>query len=256
VGKRPILQVQDVHKWYGRTQVLNGINMAVDVGDVTCLIGPSGSGKTTLLRCINHLEKVNSGRLYVDGALVGYGEDGDGLRELKEKYVARARAQIGMVFQQFNLFHHMTALQNIIEGPVGVKGEPKDAAIEHARALLARVGLAGKDHRFPRQLSGGEQQRVAIARALAMRPKLMLFDEPTSALDPELVSEVLEVIRGVAADGMTMLIVTHEMNFAREVADQVVFMEGGRIVETGPPSKLFDDPANARTRSFLSRINR
>jgi polar amino acid transport system ATP-binding protein len=221
---------------------------------VFCIIGPSGSGKSTFLRCINHLEKINAGRLWVDGELVGYRQDGDKLYELREKAVARKRSEIGMVFQRFNLFPHMTAIQNVMEGPRLVKREPKTEVRARALQLLERVGLKDRCDSYPAQLSGGQQQRVAIARALAMRPKLMLFDEPTSALDPELVGEVLDVMRGLARDGMTMIVVTHEIGFAREVGDQLVFMDDGVVVESGPPREVLANPQHARTQSFLSKV--
>ncbi len=247
---------EGVRKSFGRLEVLKGIDLAVAPGEVTCLLGPSGSGKSTFLRCVNHLEKVTAGRLSVDGHLVGYRLAGGRLHELREKEVARARAEIGMVFQRFNLFPHLTALGNVVEAPLRVLRVPRGEAEERARDLLRRVGLADKVDAYPSQLSGGQQQRVAIARALAMRPKLMLFDEPTSALDPELVAEVLEVMRSLAADGMTMLVVTHEMAFAREVADSVVFMDAGVVVEAGPPGQVLDDPQHERTREFLGRVRR
>src|SRR4051812_43500634 len=249
-----MVKSEGVHKSFGLVEVLKGIDLEVKSGEVFCLIGPSGSGKSTFLRCINHLEKVNAGRLYVDGELVGYRQKGDKLYELKDGEVARKRRDIGMVFQRFNLFPHMTALENVIEAPVQVKGQNKAEARERAQQLLDRVGLADKAASYPSQLSGGQQQRVAIARALAMDPKLMLFDEPTSALDPELVGEVLDVMRGLARDGMTMVVVTHEMGFAREVGDQLVFMDDGVIVEAGPPRVVFDNPRHPRTQSFLSKI--
>jgi polar amino acid transport system ATP-binding protein len=245
---------ENVHKSFGRLEVLKGIDLEVARGEVCCLLGPSGSGKSTFLRCINHLEKINAGRLSVDGALVGYREHGGKLHELKERETARARSEIGMVFQRFNLFPHMTALGNVAEAPVQVLGESKSDAIDKARALLDRVGLADKVDTYPAQLSGGQQQRVAIARALAMEPKLMLFDEPTSALDPELVGEVLDVMRGLADDGMTMVVVTHEMGFAREVADTVVFMDGGVVVEEGDPESVIDNPQEERTKAFLGKV--
>jgi polar amino acid transport system ATP-binding protein len=219
-----------------------------------CLLGPSGSGKSTLLRCINHLEKIDAGRLYVDGELVGYREAGDKLHELRDADVCRKRAEIGMVFQRFNLFPHMTVLENVTEAPVGVKGARRADAIARAEELLARVGLQDKLRNYPAQLSGGQQQRVAIARALAMEPKLMLFDEPTSALDPELVGDVLDAMRRLAADGMTMVVVTHEIGFAREVGDTLVFMDGGVVVETGNPRDVLANPRHERTRSFLSKV--
>jgi polar amino acid transport system ATP-binding protein len=243
-----------VHKRFGRLEVLKGIDLRVDRGDVMCVIGPSGSGKSTFLRCINHLEQINAGRLWVDGDLVGYRQRGDKLYELRESEVAQQRLGVGMVFQHFNLFPHMTALGNVVEAPLRVKKESKREVRERALALLERVGLADKADAYPMQLSGGQQQRVAIARALAMRPKLMLFDEPTSALDPELVGEVLDVMRDLARDGMTMVVVTHEMGFAREVADHVVFMDEGVVVEAGPPAEVIDRPTHARTRAFLSKV--
>ncbi|CAI36968.1 amino acid ABC transporter ATP-binding protein [Corynebacterium jeikeium] len=250
----PMISIQDVWKRYGRLDVLKGIDLEVPRGGVTCLIGPSGSGKSTLLRCVNHLEKVTSGRIEVDGELIGYREKNGNLYELTPKQAAAQRVDIGMVFQHFNLFTHRTVLENIIEAPVQVRGEDKDDAIEHARKLLDQVGLAHKADAYPVQLSGGQQQRVAIARALAMRPKLMLFDEPTSALDPELVGEVLNVMRHLADDGMTMLVVTHEMGFAREVADEVAFMDGGVIVEHGPAAEVIGNPQHERTQEFLSSL--
>ncbi|MFI9510979.1 amino acid ABC transporter ATP-binding protein [Nocardia sp. NPDC052566] len=243
-----------VCKSFGALQVLKGVSLEVSRGEVLCLIGPSGSGKSTFLRCINHLEQVNAGRLYVDGELVGYREKGDKLYELHPRDAARQRREIGMVFQHFNLFPHRTALENIIEAPTQVKKVKKADAIARAKELLDRVGLAEKANAYPAQLSGGQQQRVAIARALAMDPKLMLFDEPTSALDPELVGEVLAVMRELATDGMTMVVVTHEMGFAREVADQLVFMDGGVVVESGAPREVLADPKHERTKSFLSRL--
>ncbi|HTL24943.1 MAG TPA: amino acid ABC transporter ATP-binding protein [Mycobacteriales bacterium] len=249
-----MLQAEQVHKHFGKLEVLKGIDLRVERGQVCCLLGPSGSGKSTFLRCINHLEQVTAGRLSVDGELVGYRQVGDKLYELREKETAAKRAEIGMVFQRFNLFPHMTALGNIIEAPTRVRRVPRDQAVARARALLDRVGLADKVDAYPAQLSGGQQQRVAIARALAMDPKLMLFDEPTSALDPELIDEVLEVMRGLARDGMTMVVVTHEMNFARDVADTVVFMDGGVVVESGPPEQVIRNPQHQRTKSFLRKV--
>jgi polar amino acid transport system ATP-binding protein len=245
----PMVKAEAVHKRFGRLEVLK-----VEPGEVMCLLGPSGSGKSTFLRCINHLEKINSGRLSVDGELVGYREAGGELHELRESEVSRQRAQIGMVFQQFNLFPHMTALENLIEAPTRVLKLGRDEARERARALLAQVGLTDKVDAYPAQLSGGQQQRVAIARALAMRPKLMLFDEPTSALDPELVGDVLDAMRQLARDGMTMIVVTHEMGFAREVADTVVFMDGGVVVESGKPTQVLAQPRHERTKAFLSKV--
>ncbi len=249
-----MVRAESVHKAFGRLEVLKGIDLEVAPREVMCLIGPSGSGKSTFLRCINHLENIDAGRLYVDGELVGYREAGGKIHELREKEVARKRAEIGMVFQRFNLFPHMTALGNVIEAPVRVKREAKAAAVDRARTLLDRVGLGDKHDAYPNQLSGGQQQRVAIARALAMQPKLMLFDEPTSALDPELVGEVLDVMRGLAQDGMTMVVVTHEMGFAREVGDSLVFMDGGVVVESGQPREMLARPQHARTKSFLGKV--
>ena len=250
----PMVLAEAVHKSFGKLEVLRGIDLSVRPGEVCCLLGPSGSGKSTFLRCINHLEKINGGRLSVDGQLVGYRQEGEKLHELKEKETAAARADIGMVFQRFNLFPHMTALGNVIEAPMRVRGLSKGEAVDRARKLLERVGLSDKIDAYPAQLSGGQQQRVAIARALAMQPKLMLFDEPTSALDPELVGEVLDVMRGLAADGMTMVVVTHEMGFARDVGDTVVFMDGGVVVESGAPRDVIDHPQHDRTRAFLGKV--
>ena len=250
----PMVLAESVHKHFGKLEVLKGIDLVVRPREVCCLIGPSGSGKSTFLRCINHLEKLDGGRLSVDGELVGYRQKGDKLHELKENETAGKRAEIGMVFQRFNLFPHMTALGNIVEAPIRVKKMSKGQAVEQARALLDRVGLSDKLDAYPAQLSGGQQQRVAIARALAMKPKLMLFDEPTSALDPELVGEVLDVMRGLARDGMTMIVVTHEMAFAREVGDTVVFMDEGVVVEAGPPEQVITAPRHDRTRSFLGKV--
>ncbi|TAM56615.1 amino acid ABC transporter ATP-binding protein [bacterium] len=249
-----MVRAEGVHKRFGRLEVLRGIDLAVRPREVMMLIGPSGSGKSTFLRCINHLEKINAGRIWVDGELVGYRQVGSTLYELNEHEQARRRSEIGMVFQRFNLFPHMTALQNVIEAPMLVKRTARAQAVERARQLLERVGLAEKADAYPSQLSGGQQQRVAIARALAMDPKLMLFDEPTSALDPELVGEVLAVMRQLANDGMTMIVVTHEMQFAREVGDRVVFMDGGVVVEEGPPAEVLTNPKQERTRGFLARI--
>ncbi|MGW5383813.1 amino acid ABC transporter ATP-binding protein [Nocardia sp. NPDC003963] len=253
-GSEPMIRAERVCKSFGALRVLNGISLEVRHGQVLCLIGPSGSGKSTFLRCINHLEQVDAGRLYVDGELVGYREKGGKLYEMPPRDAARQRREIGMVFQHFNLFPHRTALANIIEAPTQVKKVRKADAVARARELLDRVGLADKANAYPAQLSGGQQQRVAIARALAMDPKLMLFDEPTSALDPELVGEVLTVMRELAASGMTMIVVTHEMGFAREVADQLVFMDGGVVVEAGTPGDLLTRPEHERTRAFLSRL--
>ena len=251
---RPMVRAVDVHKRYGRDEVLKGIGLEVAAGEVLCLIGPSGSGKSTFLRCINHLEKIDGGQLWVDGELMGYRARGDRLYELGERDVCRQRSAIGMVFQRFNLFPHMTVLENVIEAPMRVKGESRAQAVEHAQALLTRVGMQAKAQAYPARLSGGQQQRVAIARALAMRPRLMLFDEPTSALDPELVDEVLAVMRGLAEDGMTMVVVTHEIAFARDVGDTIAFMDGGVIVESGPPGEVLMRPRHERTRAFLSRV--
>jgi polar amino acid transport system ATP-binding protein len=249
-----MVRAEGVRKRFGRVEVLRGIDLSVDAGEVMCIIGPSGSGKSTFLRCINHLEKVDSGRLTVAGHLVGYRQQADKLYELRDKEVCERRAEIGMVFQHFNLFPHLTALDNVTIGPVRVKGESRAEAAGRARNLLERVGLADKADAYPRQLSGGQQQRVAIARALGMQPQLMLFDEPTSALDPELVSDVLDVMRTLADDGMTMIVVTHEMGFAREVGDSLVFMDEGVIVESGPPKEVLTSPREERTQLFLSRI--
>ncbi|MEY4347242.1 MAG: hypothetical protein RJA68_745 [Actinomycetota bacterium] len=250
----PALRVEGVRKSYGHVEVLKGINMQVKPGEVACLVGPSGSGKSTFLRCINHLEKINSGRLYVHGDLVGYEEKKGRLYELSDREVCRKRAEIGMVFQSFNLFQHMSVLENIIEAPMRVLKISKEEAVMYARELLELVGLSGREESFPKQLSGGQQQRVAITRALAMRPKLMLFDEPTSALDPELVGEVLTAMQDLANSGMTMIVVTHEMGFARKVADTVAFMDAGLIVESGPPDQLLDHPQHERTKSFFSKV--
>jgi len=250
----PVVLAENVRKHFGRLEVLKGISLQVDPGEVACIVGPSGSGKSTFLRCVNHLEKIDSGRLWVDGKLVGYRQHKNSLRELGEKEVARTRAEIGMVFQHFNLFPHMTALENVMVAPLKVKREPRGDVRARAEALLRRVGLAEKASTYPAQLSGGQQQRVAIARALAMRPKLMLFDEPTSALDPELVGEVLAVMRDLAADGMTMMVVTHEMGFAREIGDVLAFMDDGVIVESGHPREVLANPQHERTQSFLSKV--
>ena len=250
----PVVSAQRIWKSFGSVDVLKGINLEVQEREVLCLIGPSGSGKSTLLRCINHLEKIDAGRLYVDGVLVGYKQRGDKLHELRENEVAFQRKDIGMVFQRFNLFPHMTALENVMEAPIQVRREPKAQVRQRAHELLERVGLADKAKNYPAQLSGGQQQRVAIARALAMQPKLMLFDEPTSALDPELVGDVLGVMKQLAKDGMTMVVVTHEMQFAREVADKVLFMDGGVVVEEGPPERVIGSPREERTKEFLARV--
>ncbi|GAA4355065.1 amino acid ABC transporter ATP-binding protein [Microbacterium rhizosphaerae] len=249
-----MVRAEGVSKSFGSHEVLKSISLEVMPGEVLCLVGPSGSGKSTFLRCINHLEVVNAGRLSVDGKVVGYREQGDKLYELRPKDAAKQRRDIGMVFQRFNLFPHMTALENIMEAPVRVKGVPKAEARARAQELLARVGLGDRADYYPAHLSGGQQQRVAIARALAMDPKLMLFDEPTSALDPELVGEVLDVMKGLAASGMTMIVVTHEMGFAREVADKLVFMDGGVVVEEGDPREVLANPQHLRTKAFLSKV--
>ena len=249
-----MVRAEQVCKNFGSLRVLKGIDLEVAAGEVLCLVGPSGSGKSTFLRCINHLERVDAGRLYVDGELVGYREKGDKLYEISPKQAARQRRDIGMAFQHFNLFLHRTALENVIEAPMLVKGQSRGEATERARDLLAKVGLAAKADAYPAQLSGGQQQRVAIARALAMDPKLMLFDEPTSALDPELVGEVLGVMRDLADAGMTMVVVTHEMGFAREVADTVAFMDDGVVVESGTPADVLTSPSHQRTKDFLSKI--
>jgi polar amino acid transport system ATP-binding protein len=249
-----MVKAEQVHKSFGRIEVLRGIDLEVKPREVFCIIGPSGSGKSTFLRCINHLEKIDAGRLYVDGDLVGYRERGDKLHEMSDKDVAKQRRLVGMVFQRFNLFPHMSALGNVVEAPIRVNGMGKSEARERGMELLERVGLADKSAAYPIQLSGGQQQRVAIARALAMQPKLMLFDEPTSALDPELVGEVLDVMRQLADEGMTMVVVTHEMGFAREASDQLVFMDDGVIVESGRPRDVLTNPQHERTRSFLSKV--
>jgi polar amino acid transport system ATP-binding protein len=250
----PMVRAEEVHKRFGRLEVLKGISLEVQPMEVMCLLGPSGSGKSTFLRCINHLEDINSGRLYVDGELVGYRQRGDRLYELHDAEIARKRAEIGMVFQRFNLFPHMTALENVIEAPTLLRRKPKREARDEGERLLEMVGLGDRGDSYPSQLSGGQQQRVAIARALAMDPKLMLFDEPTSALDPELVGEVLDVMRRLARGGMTMIVVTHEIGFAREVGDTVVFMDEGVVVETGAPREVFANPREQRTRDFLSKV--
>src|SRR5512132_2148353 len=250
----PMVKAEGVHKSFGRLEVLKGVSLEVQPGEVVCMIGASGSGKSTFLRCINHLERIDSGRLWVDGRLVGYRQSGDKIYELRDAEVCRERSQIGMVFQRFNLFGHMTALENVVEAPIRVRKMAKRDAVAQGRSLLQQVGLGDKIDNYPAQLSGGQQQRVAIARALAMKPKLMLFDEPTSALDPELVGEVLDVMRRLAQEGMTMIVVSHEIGFAREVADTAVFMDGGVVVESGPPAELFGAPRHERTRAFLSKV--
>jgi polar amino acid transport system ATP-binding protein len=247
----PMVKAESVHKRFGRLEVLKGISLEANRGEVTCLLGPSGSGKSTFLRCINHLERINAGRLWVDGDLVGYRQSGNKLHEMREADIARDRAEIGMVFQSFNLFPHKTAIENVIEAPIQVKEMRKSDAVERGREQLERVGLSDKVDEYPARLSGGQQQRVAIARALAMDPKLMLFDEPTSALDPELVKEVLDVMRELAREGMTMIVVTHELGFARDVGDRLLFMDDGMIVERGKPDQMLDNPREERTRRFL-----
>jgi len=249
-----MVRIEDAHKRFGKLEVLRGVTTNIARGEVVVLLGASGSGKTTLLRCINHLETLDGGRIYVDDEMVGYREAKGKLVEDKHSAIAKKRAQIGMVFQRFNLFPHLTAIGNVIEAPIRVKKMAKSDAEELARQLLTKVGLAGKMDEHPNRLSGGQQQRVAIARALAMQPKLMLFDEPTSALDPELVGEVLDVMKELAAEGMTMIVVTHEIGFAREVADRVVFMDEGVVVEEAPPLELLESPQHERTKEFLSRI--
>ncbi len=250
----PMVRAEGVRKSFGRTPVLRGVDLEVMSGEVMCIIGPSGSGKSTFLRCVNHLEKIDAGRLWVDGELVGYRQRGAKLYELPEPEIARKRREIGMVFQRFNLFGHLTALGNIIEAPIRVRGKSRSTVLERGRALLHRVGLADKADAYPSQLSGGQQQRVAIARALAMQPKLMLFDEPTSALDPELVGDVLDVMRGLATDGMTMIVVTHELGFAREVGDSLVLLDDGVVVEQGPPRDVLTSPKHHRTQAFLAKV--
>jgi polar amino acid transport system ATP-binding protein len=249
-----MVKADHVQKHYGQLHVLKGVSLEVAPKEVVCLIGPSGSGKSTFLRCVNHLEKINGGRLYVDGELVGYRRENGKVYELRENEIANKRSEIGMVFQRFNLFPHMTALGNVIEAPIRVKGIKKRDARSQGRELLARVGLEDKIDEYPARLSGGQQQRVAIARALAMEPKLMLFDEVTSALDPELVKEVLDVMRALAREGMTMIVVTHEMVFARDVGDRVVFMDDGVIVEEGPAKHVIDNPKEERTKRFLGLV--
>ena len=249
-----MVTAEGVHKRFGQLEVLKGIDLEVNRGEVMCILGPSGSGKSTFLRCINHLEPINAGRLSVDGELVGYRESGGRLFELHEREIGRKRSEIGMVFQHFNLFPHMTALENVTLAPMLVKGAGREEARQRGRELLARVGLADKLDTYPVALSGGQKQRVAIARALAMAPKLMLFDEPTSALDPELVGDVLDVMRGLARDGMTMIVVTHEIGFAREVGDTAVFMDAGVVVEAGPPKEVLSNPRQERTKAFLSKV--
>jgi len=249
-----MVDARSVRKRYGSNEVLAGVSLSVEKGEVLCIVGPSGSGKSTFLRCLNHLESINGGRIYVNGELMGYRQVGNVLYEMKPKDIAKARQAIGMVFQRFNLFPHLTALQNIIEAPIGVLGLDPEQAKALGLELLEQVGLADKGDHYPAQLSGGQQQRVAIARALAMKPTLMLFDEPTSALDPELVGDVLDVMKNLAKAGMTMIVVTHEMGFAREVADKVVFIDKGQIVESGTPKQVLDNPQEARTKAFLNKV--
>jgi polar amino acid transport system ATP-binding protein len=253
-ARAPMVAAVGVEKFFGAFQALKGISVEVPAGEVLCIVGPSGSGKSTFLRCINQLERADRGAIWIDGELIGFRRDGDSLHELSERDLARQRLACGMVFQRFNLFTHMTALANVIEGPITVQKRPRAEAVDEGAALLERVGLADKKDAYPLQLSGGQQQRVAIARALAMRPKLMLFDEPTSALDPELVGEVLAVMRDLAASGMTMIVVTHELGFAREVAGRVAFFDEGRVVEIGPPQQVLNAPQHARTREFIDAV--
>jgi polar amino acid transport system ATP-binding protein len=251
----PIVKAEEVEKYFGRNHVLCSVSLEVQRREVVCVIGPSGSGKTTFLRCINHLERIDGGRIEVNGHLIGYRTKDDGtLCEDSEHNIAQQRTEIGFVFQRFNLWPHLTALENIIEAPLRVRKVEKSEAVAQGEALLARVGLADKRNAYPGKLSGGQQQRVAIARALAMRPALMLFDEPTSALDPEMIGEVLEVMKELAAEGMTMVVVSHEMGFAREAADRIVMMDGGVVVEEAPPAEFFSSPREARTQQFLSKI--
>jgi polar amino acid transport system ATP-binding protein len=249
-----MVEALDIHKSFGSHEVLRGISLEVKRGEVTCLVGPSGSGKSTFLRCINHLEKINAGRISVDGSIIGYREHRGKLYELKPSEAAAQRVGIGMVFQRFNLFPHLTALENVISGMVKVQKVDRSEAQQQGKDLMERVGLSDKLNHYPSHLSGGQQQRVAIARSLAMKPKLMLFDEPTSALDPELVGEVLDVMKGLAQSGMTMIVVTHEMGFAREVADSIVFMDDGIVIESGDPTEVLSNPTHERTRSFLSKV--
>ena len=254
MSKPLMVDARAVRKSFGSNEVLKGITLQVEQGQVLCLLGPSGSGKSTFLRCINHLETINGGRLYVEGELMGFREGADAIYEMKPNAIAKQRSEIGMVFQRFNLFPHLTAIENVIEAPIGVKKLSKAEATKKGLELLASVGLSDKADHYPSQLSGGQQQRVAIARALAMEPKLMLFDEPTSALDPELVGDVLDVMRKLAKSGMTMIVVTHEIGFAREVADRVVFMDDGVVVEDGSPTQVIDKPKNERTKAFINSV--
>ncbi|RAJ68749.1 polar amino acid transport system ATP-binding protein [Streptomyces sp. Amel2xB2] len=252
--RSPMVDIRGIHKSFGPLEVLRGVDLQVRAGEVTVILGPSGSGKSTLLRSINHLERLNRGYVSIDGELIGYRRSGNKLHELKERDVLKQRTHIGFVFQNFNLFPHLTVVENVIEAPVSALGRTRRAALEQAEVLLTRVGLADKADAYPRQLSGGQQQRVAIARALALEPKVLLFDEPTSALDPELVGEVLDVLKDLARTGTTMIVVTHEVGFAREVADTVVFMDDGLVVEAGRPSDVLDAPRHERTRAFLSKV--
>jgi polar amino acid transport system ATP-binding protein len=252
--QQPLVRIENVYKRFGSLEVLKGVDLTVASGEVTVVIGPSGSGKSTLLRCVNHLEKIDAGRIWVDGQLIGYREHKGKLYELREREVAAQRRAIGMVFQQFNLFRHMTVLENVMEAPVRLRIAPKAELRDRALQLLERVGLSDKASAYPAQISGGQQQRVAIARALAMRPTLMLFDEPTSALDPELVGDVLDVMKDLARDGMTMIVVTHEIGFAREVGDTLIFMDDGQIVESGPPREVLANPQHERTQAFLAKV--
>ena len=253
-AEKPLVKIEGLHKYYGHHHVLRGIDMTVNQGEVSVVIGPSGSGKSTMLRCVNLLESISAGRISVGGQLIGYREVNGRLHDLKTKEIAAQRREIGMVFQRFNLFPHKTALQNVMEAPVHVKGQSKAEARKRALELLDRVGLADRAGHYPSQLSGGQQQRVAIARALAMEPELMLFDEPTSALDPELVGDVLNVMKDLAKSGMTMIVVTHEIGFAREVGDTLTFMDGGVVVESGDPREIIANPQHARTKEFLGRV--
>ncbi|KQV39375.1 MULTISPECIES: amino acid ABC transporter ATP-binding protein [unclassified Rhizobium] len=249
-----LVRIEDVHKSYGHLEVLKGVSFSVAKGDVQCIVGPSGSGKSTLLRCINHLETINRGRIWVEDDLIGYRQNGRILHEMSDSELCHQRSQIGMVFQSFNLFAHRTSLENVIEGPIQVRSTPKTQAIEKARALLAQVGMDRFENYYPRQLSGGQQQRVAIARALAMEPKVVLFDEPTSALDPERVGEVLDVMCELAKTGMTMIVVTHEIGFAREVGSTLIFMDQGVVVEKGKPRDVIERSNNERAQAFFSKI--
>lgn len=253
--KQPMVEFRLINKWFGNNHVLKDINLEIAAGEVACVIGPSGSGKSTMLRCINLLETPDRGQIYVNGELIGFEEEGANFRELPSSAIARQRAKIGMVFQRFNLFAHLTVMENIIEAPILVKRVPRTQAVDKARELLARVGLSDKANAYPSELSGGQMQRVAIARTLAMEPDLMLFDEPTSALDPELVGEVLDVMQNLAETGITMIVVTHEISFAREIANDLIFMADGVVVERGEPRAMLSDAQNPRTREFLSRIH-